>query len=440
MTFGLVAAIYLSAVSGGLALAFLMAFGLLPTLISFGRKEHIRKIFLQDKLPFIFFAHHLYSIMLIYIYPGVGEYETSHGLAFERITMHFTSMLIFIVGLERAYSMSNFWEIFMRMSPYFIVALFILLSIYFFWIQGCGLSASTGSVFIPAIVFATLSSLLFSGWYRFSAVERFMCILGVSMAMIVAIGYAGRRGIFISLSVALFMLVVALRFYSLESAVPKRRWILAAGTIGLVGAIAIGEEYGCGTMFRVLSAIAPIDVGSYSPVLIGSAANASVGGVLMDPAAVGAAMPTAADESISLRLRFYMDAIKSIVENPLFGSGYFSQRSLVLSFGHQHVHNQFLSWLVTGGIIGLIFGFSFLLFPIIASVKMSAWERICISIALPGLWSCALLFDSFFEWEFFNYYYSLLSGLVTGAAKSRKLDSSDDVTTPRRHRCAKVGQ
>ena len=123
----------------------------------------------------------------------------------------------------------------------------------------------------------------------------------------------------------------------------------------------------------------------------------------------------ATDVSIGLRIEMWKVSVKSIRDAPLFGHGSLYLQHLIaerFDMSYQHNHNQYLSWLVTGGFLALGLGLWFLSIPWLISAKLGAADRITITLAVSVFWGIAMVFDSFLNLKFYLHFYCLLVGLL----------------------------
>ncbi|CAH6889139.1 O-antigen ligase [Vibrio chagasii] len=108
--------------------------------------------------------------------------------------------------------------------------------------------------------------------------------------------------------------------------------------------------------------------------------------------------------SFGLRLQMWMLAPELIVEKPIFGHGNGQARilskklkngdisHLLFSFASHHYHNQFLDKMVKSGVVGLIFMFGLLFYPLKMIKKSPPFEQYMI-IGLVSLFLIAGLTD-----------------------------------------------
>ena len=130
------------------------------------------------------------------------------------------------------------------------------------------------------------------------------------------------------------------------------------------------------------------------------------------------------DRSVGFRLGFAYQSMIALQDNLFFGVGAHVEPHLaktVLSH-HMHVHNNYLSWLIWGGLITLTSGLIWLFAPVVLISKSHNFTISipCLMIAL--LWSVSLLFDSFFYWT--NYTYVYIALICLGYQISRSSDKA----------------
>jgi O-antigen ligase len=102
-------------------------------------------------------------------------------------------------------------------------------------------------------------------------------------------------------------------------------------------------------------------------------------------------LDTAADRSIQIRLEMWLISIDLIREKPVIGYGILASQSVIQSFFgqvHEHSHNQYLSWMLSGGFILLILGFYFLTAPVWISKNVVMDDRLIIILATSFFLGC----------------------------------------------------
>src|SRR5690606_34480844 len=96
------------------------------------------------------------------------------------------------------------------------------------------------------------------------------------------------------------------------------------------------------------------------------------------------------DPSIALRLDMWTVSWEAIRQAPVLGHGALSLRPIIEEkFGFEHNHNQYLAWLVTGGVVFLIIGLCFLSTPILVSKVLAPVDRALFFLSVTGLWGVA---------------------------------------------------
>jgi O-antigen ligase len=119
------------------------------------------------------------------------------------------------------------------------------------------------------------------------------------------------------------------------------------------------------------------------------------------------------DASIGLRLEMWKTSLDAIRQAPVFGHGsMYLQHLIAEKYGFEHNHNQYLSWLVTGGILLLGLGLWLLLTPWILAAGLPITERLIITLSITMVWGISMMFDSFLNMKFYLHYYCLLIGLL----------------------------
>jgi hypothetical protein len=120
------------------------------------------------------------------------------------------------------------------------------------------------------------------------------------------------------------------------------------------------------------------------------------------------------DISAAYRFQFLSLGLGALEGRLLLGLGAYMEPHIVhfLSSYHMHLHNNYLSWLVWGGLFTLLSGCIWLSAPMIASpVKLGTYQNFAAPM-LALLWAVSLLFDSFLTWKNFNAIYIILACLA----------------------------
>ena len=114
--------------------------------------------------------------------------------------------------------------------------------------------------------------------------------------------------------------------------------------------------------------------------------------------------------STGVRLGLAYQGIITLQDNLFFGVGAYVEPHLAqaISSSHIHLHNNYLSWLIWGGIITLTSGLFWLFAPVVLINKSRNFTFTVPCLLFALLWSVSLLFDSFLSWKNFTYVYIAL--------------------------------
>jgi len=114
--------------------------------------------------------------------------------------------------------------------------------------------------------------------------------------------------------------------------------------------------------------------------------------------------------STGVRLEFAYQGVMALQDNLVFGLGAHLEPYLAQAVqgGHLHLHNNYLSWLIWGGLITLTSGLIWLFAPVILISKSRNFTIAIPCLMITLLWSVSLLFDSFLSWKNFTYVYIAL--------------------------------
>ncbi|MEM9715624.1 MAG: O-antigen ligase family protein [Pseudomonadota bacterium] len=126
--------------------------------------------------------------------------------------------------------------------------------------------------------------------------------------------------------------------------------------------------------------------------------------------------------STASRFDLWVTGWEFFKQSPLVGHGLWLEAEL--SYPTAHLHNQYLSWLVAGGIPGLIFG----LLPAVALLVYgwvkAKWQGIAIAFAVVGFAGMNFLTDSLLYWSDtlaqFLVMYAFAAGLIRNHPSATK--------------------
>ena len=128
--------------------------------------------------------------------------------------------------------------------------------------------------------------------------------------------------------------------------------------------------------------------------------------------------------STGVRLGFAYQGMVALQDNLVFGLGAHAEPYLAKEIlnGHMHLHNNYLSWLIWGGLITLTSGIIWISTPMVLINKSFKFTNAIPCLMTALLWSVSLLFDSFFSWKNFTYVYIAL--ICLGYQISRSSDNT----------------
>ena len=203
----------------------------------------------------------------------------------------------------------------------------------------CRVSAFYHSPFTPAVFFWAFTLLLFLQWPNFAKRQKAHLMVLVCLAVVVSNAYTGVRFSAITQSLNFAMMFVILFIYEKE-----RKYLLLlilAVLAGGIATIAIDAITGCGYIDRLTA----------------------VSRMLKEDKNIS-------DVSLKSRVGMLSLAIQSAVDNFWTGAGIWSAKELLNAAGFVefNVHNQYLSWIIWGGVTTLISGLLFLFAPLILIV------------------------------------------------------------------------
>lgn len=333
----------------------------------------------------------LINILLLSLTNTGGAVKPHDAAGFE---MWFTSILyIFIATLF--YTSNRNSEIFVR---YFIptsvtVAFSVAAFQYFESSAGCRVALYNANVF-AAPLFATGFAIIYLSYFYLNHknLPKLAFVL-IFMSLILSSVFAGARSIYLATTVVIFFLAFLMSARQKYADAGK---LIAVFIVALVTSLLIENFTGCNFFSRIGNVLGFLK-NSSSTVYLQGLENIND-------------VPTG-ESSMTLRLEMWQRALSLLEGHYAFGLGAHYE-SQVSPGKHPHVHNMYLSWLIWGGIIGLISGFIFLIAAILSlkTVYLENLDR-CVLLALPMIWIIAMLFDSFLFWKHHFYIFIMISTL-----------------------------
>lgn len=416
---GLVFALFLA----GKIVPYLAVVGVLPIFLFWTKSDYAksRGAILRFALPVV--GYLAFCFLLLIFYPGLqpGEKPPRNP----DIELYAIAAVMAGIGFFRGQQIKNLHARFHAIAPWSLVAAFAVLSGYMFLrIQDdCRVRAEAAWPFIPAVIFATLSFLLLLDWERLSKRARFLRLALVSLSVVVVLGYTGARGVGVGQFAVLAAFILLRLSHKFQAGLPTATELLACAAIGVLLCFPVQAVTGCNNFGRLPALFDMVrnayadDVGTSMRATGSGAATQTEGsegkGDALRAEAERDAARRSGNPSITLRLDMWAVSANAIREAPFFGHGALSLRTIIQDrFGFEHNHNQYLSWLVTGGIVFLCFGLLFLFTPYLLSYGLPPANRAVLTLSVTGLWGIAMVFDSFLSLDFYLHYFSLLLGFL----------------------------
>ncbi len=417
---GLVFALFLA----GKILPFLVVVGILPIIIFWAKEDYLDDEGTKKRLLVPAGLFFLYSVTLLYFYPGLSpDVKRPINPGLELYIVGFSMLL---VGYFRSLQIKNLLERFQQVVPLALLTAFLVLSAYMFaGLDGCRVRVAAPWPFVPALIFTTLTFLLLVGWEKQTRFQRLIRLLIVSLSIVVVLAYTGSRGVAAG-ELLLFAALGVLRLWRrFRSGLPTLVQIGAAVGIGLALSLLTGVVTGCGNFdrWRAISEVQSKDQSQTSIAVPLESVSDIISQPLQSDTALTATAasdrPFSSDEAISIRVSMWRVSLDAIKQAPFFGHGALSLKPIIQDkFGYEHNHNQYLAWLVTGGVFYLAVGLIFLSTPFFISKGLVPSDRAIIILAVTVLWGGAMMFDAFFSLKFYLHYYCLLIGFIFALAKS----------------------
>lgn len=439
----------------GVVFALFLAGKIVPALILFGvvpvpfllRSLKERPLHVSPyRLAIPFVAYFGYSLVVYFFFTGLepGERRPINP----DLELYGIAILMLVLGCIRGLQIDDLAGKFRRVVPHALSASFFVLSMLmlFGYTDSCRVYGAAPWPFIPAVIFTTLTFLSLLSWNSMTLGQRRYRLALIAADVTVVLLYTGSRGVAVSLGFVLLSLGLLGLFRPFRGNLPNWRELSVSIVAGLMLCGAVGFATGCDVPLKRLVNIA------HTAVILSneerSAAQPPVAPAAQAPAAetpnvatptpstdasaeaplsaspapsATAAAPTQpeqksilqTDVSIGLRLEMWSTSVKAIREAPFFGHGsLYLQHLIGEKYGYEHNHNQYLSWLVTGGILLLGLGLWLLATPWMLSSGLPITDRFVIALSITMVWGISMMFDSFLNMKFYLHYYCLLIGLI----------------------------
>ena len=137
------------------------------------------------------------------------------------------------------------------------------------------------------------------------------------------------------------------------------------------------------------------------------------------------------DTSTAIRLQFLKKGLIELEGHFLTGRGVYIEPYIAREVvsGHKHLHNNYLSWLLWGGVLILVSGLIWLISPLALIGKHEGLSNVVFPLMTASFWLVALLFDSFFAWQGFTYAYAILICLAYQSFRSKNHENALQIGT-----------
>lgn len=405
----------------------LVAAGVLPIpfLLNELKNRHYHVSIWTLLAPFgIYFT---YSLFVLFFFTGL---QTSDPRPVNpSLESYSIAIAMLAVGLLRSLEIRDLAALFRRLMPWLLVACFAVLSYMMFAgiRDACRVRGLAPWPFIPALLFSTLTFVCLVGWERVTKREQWLRVGLLALSIVVSTTYTGSRGIVVAqLGVLCILLLLAL-VPSFKDKVPSWHHLLSAVFAGLLLSIVVGMATSCGPASRfsstldllknMSSQLSSVEATStlQAPVAEDHAMPVAPESTISDPSAYG----LTTDNAINERLAMWETSIVAIKDSPVFGHGsLYLQKLIHATYGYEHNHNQYLTWLVTGGLLQLTLGLLFLAIPWFVSKGLSPADRVLLTAGVSLFWGIAMMFDSFLNLKFYTHYFCLLCGVLYALSNS----------------------
>lgn len=383
--------------------------------------------------PFgVYFA---YSLFVLFFFTGL---EASDPRPVNpSLESYSIAIAMLAVGLVRGLQIRNLASLFRRLMPWLLVACFAVLS--YMMLAGirdaCRVRGLAPWPFVPALLFSTLTFICLVGWERLAERERWLRVGLLALSIVVSTTYTGSRGVAVAQVGVIGVLLVLSFLPTLSKGIPRWYQLATVAAAGAMVSASVGLATDCGPVSRFSSTFETL--GTLTSQL------KTAGQETLPTQAQPVPMPTTVqipkenepaavsqpqtnqftevtnDEAIGHRLAMWRTSVAAIKESPVFGHGsLYLQKLIHATYGYEHNHNQYLTWLVTGGVFQLALGLLFLAIPWFVSKGLSTADRILLTTGVSLFWGMAMMFDSFLNLKFYTHYFCLLCGVLYALSNS----------------------
>lgn len=403
---------------------FLIVVGVVPIAFFWMKSDYVKSPDALCRFLIPTVGYFAFSVLLFYIYPGLQPGEKPPGNPDGEL--YAVAIALIAAGFLRGLQIRNLNVRFQTIAPWSLLASFAVLSGYMFLgvHVGCRVQGEASWPFIPAVIFTTLTFLTLLGWERMTRRERLLRLILIALSIVVVLGYTGARGVAVGQFGVLLAFALLRLFRRLRSGLPTLAELAASVAGGLLLCFLVQATTGCGNFDR-MPAVFDLVRNVYATQVKVADPAATAESVPQPVASDNQAVPASAadvvdttsalsaDMSITLRLNMWVASLEAFRQAPIFGHGALSLRPIIQDrFGFEHNHNQYLAWLVTGGIVFLAIGLLFLSTPFLISKGLATVDRAIVTLSVTGLWGIAMMFDAFLNLDFYLHYFSMLLGFL----------------------------
>lgn len=416
---------------GGKVVPFLIVVGIVPIPFLWRALRNRKLVVSPARLLVPAGVYFAYVLATFYLFTGLAPGEKLP--VNPDLELYGVGIAMLLVGMVRSLQIDGLRRIFDVAVPWTLLAAFVVLTalLYLGYREDCRVQGGAAWPFIPALLFGTLTFLSLVGWRGFSKRQSNVRLLLNTLAIVVVVALTASRGIAVAQAGVLAILFVMSLIPRFRGAVPGWSQLLVSSVLGIVLAGLVSLSVGCGAVDRVMPLIKTIgilsDDGAGKAAPPPAASTPAQPSQETAPAAQEPASPEAGarpapnltqqimdtDMSIGVRLAMWKTSWQAIRDAPIFGHGsLYLQHLITERYGFEHNHNQYLSWLVTGGVVQLAIGLLFLSIPWILSAGLPLADRMMMTLAVSVFWGISMMFDSYFNLKFYTHYYCLLLGLL----------------------------
>ena len=400
--------------------------------------------------------------ILTVVHPGLPPGVSPTERYFFPDQLHLLGIAIVLIGALRVENSVDLFKAMRIALPPTMLLIFAALTYDMFKsaTDPCRVVGLTFMPFTPASFFSSLTLLSFAGWSRLSRAERAIRYALISMSIVVVAAYTGSRGVAMALTVCLAVMLLFSLIRHRSRATPKALFILVSILIGLLSSAAVEQTTGCHAITRftgtfdsvgkvLLGSTDEVQSLSFSEIAAPATSEPNTAGVrkaiavgtekAVEPAIfaasatdrVSSSIAALSDASISLRLQFWNLGWESFMASPWLGHGIFVEPVLLSDeFGFTHVHNQYLSWLLWGGVPMLVLGLGFV-FALVFFVRRAAkFDALAIVLATSAMLAISLATDSFLRFDVYIAMHILMSLIGVALSVQFSNENGHDSVVP----------